>query len=64
MYYFLGLIKETGKAVDKDLYSMARHETESDKMFSDFKKRIAHEPDQVLRYQRNGNTFFIAVKVI
>ena len=55
-------MKETGKAVDKDLYSMARHETESDKMFSDFKKRIAHEPDQVLRYQRNGNTFSLRLK--
>ena len=64
MYDFSGFMKETGKAVDKDLHNMARYETESDKMFSDFKKRIAHDPDQVLRYQRNGKCFLISVKVI
>ena len=52
LHLLVGLLKE--KAVDKDLHSMARHETESDKMFSDFKKRIAHDPEQILRYQRNG----------
>ena len=52
-----GVIEEGGKGIDKDLVGMARHETQSDKVFCDFQKRIAHDPEQSLRYQRGGKYF-------
>ena len=53
---------ESGKAIDKDLHDMARHETQLDKMFTNFKKRIANDPEQVLRYQRNGKYIIHSIK--
>ena len=54
MSHDLGLKGAEGKGIDKDLVGMARHETQSDKVFSTFQKKIAHEPEQSLRYQRDG----------
>lgn len=49
---------------DKDLESMARHETKDDAVFNQFKKRIAVEPEQVLRYCRGGQALWISAQNI
>ena len=36
-----------GPADDKDLEKMGRAETDEDKVFKKFQKRIKHEPEQV-----------------
>ncbi|NXX89273.1 PDCD2 protein, partial [Centropus bengalensis] len=44
---------ETFQSLDEEtLESMAKHETEEDKIFQKFKERIAAEPEQIIRYCR------------
>ncbi|XP_063306450.1 programmed cell death protein 2 [Pelobates fuscus] len=47
---------------DKDLEAMARHESTDDVVFNLFKKRIAAEPDQVLRYCRGGEPLWMSAQ--
>ncbi|XP_046330210.2 programmed cell death protein 2-like [Haliotis rufescens] len=52
---------EIGAGLDKDeLEKSAVSETEDDKQFAKFKARIATNPDQVLRYDRNGTPLWIS----
>ncbi|XP_041468574.1 programmed cell death protein 2-like [Lytechinus variegatus] len=51
---------ENGCMSAKDLDRMARKETEDDVQFMNFKKRISHDPDQVLRYQKGGRPLFVS----
>lgn len=51
------LMKDEANA---DLEKMATSETEDDKIFFKFKKRIQHEPEQVLRYQLGGDPLFVS----
>ncbi|XP_029903183.1 programmed cell death protein 2 [Myripristis murdjan] len=45
---------------ETDLEEMAMHETEDNKVFQRFKKRIAPEPHQVLRYSRGGSPLWVS----
>lgn len=45
---------------ETDLEEMAMHETEDNKMFQRFKKKIAPEPHQVLRYSRGGSPLWVS----
>ncbi|XP_037645826.1 programmed cell death protein 2 [Sebastes umbrosus] len=45
---------------ETDLEDMAMHETEDNKVFQRFKKRIAPEPHQVLRYSRGGSPLWVS----
>ncbi|OCT77924.1 hypothetical protein XELAEV_18029021mg [Xenopus laevis] len=45
---------------EKELESMAKHETKDDMVFNNFKKSIALEPEQVLRYSRGGDPLWIS----
>lgn len=47
-----------------DLEDMAMHETEETKVFQRFKKRIAPEPHQVLRYCRGGLPLWVSAQHI
>ncbi|XP_061600786.1 programmed cell death protein 2 [Cololabis saira] len=43
-----------------DLEEMAMHETEENRVFQRFKKKIAPEPHQVIRYSRGGNPLWVS----
>ncbi|XP_035538005.1 programmed cell death protein 2 isoform X2 [Morone saxatilis] len=45
---------------ETDLEEMAMHETEDNKVFQRFKKKIAPEPHQVVRYSRGGSPLWIS----
>ncbi|CAK6964020.1 programmed cell death protein 2 [Scomber scombrus] len=45
---------------ETDLEEMAMHETEDNKVFQRFKKKIAPEPHQVLRYSRGGSPLWVS----
>ncbi|XP_066467492.1 programmed cell death protein 2 [Tiliqua scincoides] len=46
---------EPVESLDENLLeTMAKHETQDDKSFQKFKKRISLEPEQIIRYCRNG----------
>ncbi|KAF1392991.1 hypothetical protein PFLUV_G00033770 [Perca fluviatilis] len=45
---------------ETDLEEMAMHETEDNKVFQRFKKRIAPEPHQVVRYSREGCPLWVS----
>ncbi|KAM9018315.1 programmed cell death protein 2 isoform 1-T1 [Ara ararauna] len=46
---------EACQSLDEEtLEAMAKHETEDDKIFQMFKERIAVEPEQIIRYCREG----------
>ncbi|NP_001134666.1 programmed cell death protein 2 [Salmo salar] len=45
---------------ETELEDMAMHETEDGKVFQKFKRRIASEPHQVLRYFRDGSPLWIS----
>ncbi|XP_071512108.1 programmed cell death protein 2-like [Diadema antillarum] len=45
---------------EADLESMAKGETDDDRQFMAFKKRIASDPDQVLRYQKGGEPLHVS----
>ncbi len=60
-FYLFLMVLFAADGVDKDLHQMARHETESDRAFRKFKKRIAGDPDQVVRFQRAGASAFIVL---
>ncbi|XP_017274163.1 programmed cell death protein 2 [Kryptolebias marmoratus] len=45
---------------EADLEEMAMHETEDNKVFQRFKKRIASEPHQVIRYSRGGSALWVS----
>ncbi|XP_037553419.1 programmed cell death protein 2 [Nematolebias whitei] len=45
---------------EADLEEMAMHETEDNKVFQRFKKRIASEPHQVIRYSRGGCSLWVS----
>lgn len=45
---------------ETDLEEMAMHETEDNKVFQRFKKRIAPEPHQVVRYSRGGSPLWVS----
>ncbi|KAM6950239.1 programmed cell death protein 2 [Lycodopsis pacificus] len=45
---------------EADLEEMALHETENNKVFQRFKKRIAPEPHQVVRYSRGGSPLWVS----
>ncbi|KAL6487037.1 hypothetical protein MHYP_G00036630 [Metynnis hypsauchen] len=45
---------------EKELESMAHHESQDSKVFQKFKKRIAPEPEQVLRYCRGGAPLWVS----
>ncbi|CAJ1048884.1 programmed cell death protein 2 [Xyrichtys novacula] len=49
---------------ETDLEEMAMHETEENKVFQRFKKKIAPEPHQVLRYTRGGSPLWVSSKYI
>ncbi|XP_067344343.1 programmed cell death protein 2 isoform X2 [Channa argus] len=46
--------------LERDLEEMAMHETEDNKVFQRFKKKIAAEPHQVLRYDRGGSPLWVS----
>ncbi|KAM9366432.1 programmed cell death protein 2 [Symphorus nematophorus] len=45
---------------ETDLEEMAMHETEDNKVFQRFKKKIASEPYQVVRYSRGGSPLWVS----
>ncbi|XP_054625612.1 programmed cell death protein 2 isoform X2 [Dunckerocampus dactyliophorus] len=45
---------------ETDLEEMAMHETEEHKVFQHFKRKIAPEPHQVLRYSRGGSPLWVS----
>uniref|UniRef100_A0A3P8S9I9 Programmed cell death 2 n=1 Tax=Amphiprion percula TaxID=161767 RepID=A0A3P8S9I9_AMPPE len=45
---------------ETDLEEMAMHETEDNKVFQRFKKKISPEPHQVLRYSRGGSPLWVS----
>ncbi|XP_029946749.1 programmed cell death protein 2 isoform X1 [Salarias fasciatus] len=45
---------------EADLEEMAMHETEDNEMFQRFKKKIAPEPHQVVRYSRGGSPLWVS----
>ncbi|MED6231710.1 hypothetical protein ATANTOWER_005409 [Ataeniobius toweri] len=45
---------------EADLEEMALHETEDNKVFQRFKKKIASEPHQVIRYSRRGCPLWVS----
>ncbi|KAM4743619.1 programmed cell death protein 2 [Anableps anableps] len=45
---------------EADLEEMALHETEENKVFQRFKKKIASEPHQVIRYSRGGCPLWVS----
>ncbi|KAM9410681.1 programmed cell death protein 2 [Pholidichthys leucotaenia] len=47
---------------EPDLEDMAMHETEDNKVFQRFKKKIASEPHQVIRYSRGGSPLWVSSK--
>ncbi|XP_061480429.1 programmed cell death protein 2 [Rhineura floridana] len=48
-------IHETSESLDEMfLEAMAKHETQDDKIFQKFKEKISLEPEQIIRYCRNG----------
>lgn len=47
---------------DSELESMALHETQDSKVFQKFKKRIANEPQQVLRYCKEGSPLWVSAE--
>lgn len=47
---------------EADLEEMALHETEDDKVFQRFKKKVASEPHQVIRYSRGGRPLWVSLK--
>ncbi|KAG8444348.1 hypothetical protein GDO86_009510 [Hymenochirus boettgeri] len=49
---------------EQELDAMANHETKEDKVFNNFRKSIALEPEQVLRYCRDGEPLWISQKNI
>lgn len=49
-----------GTLAETDLEEMAMHETEDNKVFQRFKKRIAPEPHQVVRYSRGGSPLWVS----
>ncbi|XP_020508083.1 programmed cell death protein 2 isoform X1 [Labrus bergylta] len=50
--------------IETDLEEMAMHETEDNEVFQRFKKKIAPEPHQVVRYSRGGSPLWISSKHI
>ncbi|XP_071803557.1 programmed cell death protein 2-like [Asterias amurensis] len=56
--------KETTEVDDEldveELEKMAMAESQDDRQFAKFKKRIQHEPDQVIRYERGGQPLLIS----
>ncbi|XP_035755586.1 programmed cell death protein 2, partial [Egretta garzetta] len=50
-----GSASEAFQSLDEEtLETMAKHETEEDKIFQKFKERVAAEPEQIIRYCRGG----------
>ncbi|XP_053720590.1 programmed cell death protein 2 isoform X2 [Synchiropus splendidus] len=49
---------------ESELEEMALHETEDSKVFQRFKRRIATEPHQVLRYTRGGSPLWVSSQLI
>ncbi|XP_072236476.1 programmed cell death protein 2 isoform X2 [Leuresthes tenuis] len=49
---------------EADLDEMAMHETEDNKAFQRFKKKIAREPHQVIRYSRGGSPLWVSAQHI
>lgn len=49
---------------ETDLEEMAMHETEENKVFQRFKKRIAPEPHQVVRYSRGFSPLWVSAQHI
>ncbi|XP_051866929.1 programmed cell death protein 2 [Pristis pectinata] len=45
---------------EQELEAMAKHATKDHQIFAKFKKRIASEPDQVLRYCRGGSPLWVS----
>ncbi|XP_069625420.1 programmed cell death protein 2 isoform X2 [Ranitomeya imitator] len=50
------------KLNEDELLAMAKHESEEDKAFRRFKKRISIEPEQVLRYSKDGEPLWISLQ--
>ncbi|KAM8877160.1 programmed cell death protein 2 isoform 2-T2 [Synchiropus picturatus] len=49
---------------ESELEEMALHDTEDSKVFQRFKRRIAAEPHQVLRYTRGGSPLWVSSQLI
>uniref|UniRef100_A0A8C5H2H7 MYND-type domain-containing protein n=1 Tax=Gouania willdenowi TaxID=441366 RepID=A0A8C5H2H7_GOUWI len=50
----------TDALAESELEEMAMHETEDTKVFQSFKKKIAAEPQQVVRYSRGGFPLWVS----
>ncbi|CAH1792294.1 unnamed protein product [Owenia fusiformis] len=57
-----GLVSDVGNepGAVKDLEKMALTDDEVDEQFEEFRKRIAQEPEQVLRYNKGGTPLWIS----
>ncbi|XP_051684498.2 programmed cell death protein 2 isoform X3 [Oryctolagus cuniculus] len=51
---------QPGEALEEELDSMAKHESEEDKIFQKFKTQISGEPEQILRYGRGITPIWIS----
>ncbi|XP_040821624.1 programmed cell death protein 2 isoform X1 [Ochotona curzoniae] len=54
------ITESMGEALEEELDSMAKHESEEDKIFQKFKTQIAVEPEQILRYGRGITPIWIS----
>ncbi|XP_062043048.1 programmed cell death protein 2 isoform X1 [Lepus europaeus] len=54
------IVESMGEALEEELDSMAKHESQEDKIFQKFKTQISVEPEQILRYGRGITPIWIS----